>query len=264
MAKAAAAETPPRPGPGGARSRCMEKAVAHRQSVLSLVKPRAMGAPCPRTSRKGGQCGWHLLAMDHAMKPAAASLSASSSRRWPLPPDLLSAGIMLVAAGHCPIASPRGAGCLLARCRGCAGIRCVLIVRRIQGGCRGALAPAPAAAEEVGQDDDDDDDEWVEDPVGHPLYDSGYEQWRWQPTCVAPPEPEPTCNVIRIGDGVVPFLVKLDQLPARLQQKLGADFLIFKTGEWTHTCKLKAAPNREGKPLSMDQQQQPQTYADHW
>ncbi|KAF8696898.1 hypothetical protein HU200_036540 [Digitaria exilis] len=44
----------------------------------------------------------------------------------------------------------------------------------------GRIAPAPAAAEEVGQDDDDD--EWLEDPVGHPLYDSGYEQWRWQPT----------------------------------------------------------------------------------
>nr|CAB3477611.1 unnamed protein product [Digitaria exilis] len=66
----------------------------------------------------------------------------------------------------------------------------------------GAPAPAPAAAE----DDDDEcdvfDGEWVEDPVGYPLYDaaecpflgdqvachrngrpdSGYERWRWQPS----------------------------------------------------------------------------------
>ncbi|KAF8676035.1 hypothetical protein HU200_047539 [Digitaria exilis] len=72
----------------------------------------------------------------------------------------------------------------------------------------GAPAPAPAPADEVGDDDDDDDSEcdvfdgeWVEDPVGYPLYDaaecpllgdqvachrngrpdSGYERWRWQP-----------------------------------------------------------------------------------
>ncbi|TKW15350.1 hypothetical protein SEVIR_5G232300v4 [Setaria viridis] len=175
--------------------------------------------------------------MDHSVKPAAA-LSASSSRRWALATSLctlaclflLSAGLLLVAAGYRPF-QPRAVAAWdrFSRLQKAAsapparGSPDAAVAPAPGASSPGGLdwgqedkedagppAPAPAPAEEEGEDDGaggDDSEcdvfegEWVEEPVGYPLYDaaecpflsdqvacrrngrpdSGYEQWRWRP-----------------------------------------------------------------------------------
>ncbi|PUZ55841.1 hypothetical protein GQ55_5G244500 [Panicum hallii var. hallii] len=161
--------------------------------------------------------------MDHSTKPAAA-LPASSTRRWVLATSLcslaclflLSAGLMLVAAGYRPF-QPGTAAPWDRFSRVQSASHAAAVAPAPDSSSSDALdlghedeedaeppAPAPAAAEEAGDDDSECDlfdGKWVEEPVGYPLYgaaecpflsdqvacrrngrpDSGYERWRWRP-----------------------------------------------------------------------------------